>query len=104
MSDAWFSEFPRWLAMLSLLALLAIPAEQGRFRSAITAIWTAAILVAGVLLAAAGVALFVNQPPHVVRSLTVVGVVLGAAFGGSLPALRRAYRDAELRKTIAADL
>jgi hypothetical protein len=104
MSEAWFSEVPRWLALLSMLSLFAIVVEQGRFKTAMTAIWIAAMVAAGALLAAAGVAVAVNQPSHVVRGLTILGVVFGGAFGGSFPALRRSYREAELRKTIAADL
>ena len=105
MSDAWFGpEIPRWLALLSLLSLLSIPAEQGRFRSAITTLWIAVIAVAGVFLAGAAVALFLEQPSHVVRTLTIFGAVLGVSFGSTLPAVRRGYREAELRKMVAADL
>jgi len=105
MTDAWFSpDIPRWLAFLSLLALLEPLANQGRYRSAVMAVWIAAISVAGGLVAAAAVALIVHQPLYVVRNLTLLGLVFGVAFGGSLPSLRRAYREAELRKTIAADL
>ena len=93
------------LARLSVVArLLAVFVEQGRFKAAITGIWIAAIVMATVLLGAAGVAVMVGQPAHVVRALTVLGVVFAVAFGGSFPALRRGYQEAELRKTIAADL
>jgi hypothetical protein len=104
MTEPWFSEVPRGFAFLSLLALLAVPAEQGRFKSAVMAIWITVTTAAGVLLAAAVVALLVNQPGYVVRSLTICGLVFAVAFGGTLPSVRRAYREAELRKTIAADL
>jgi prepilin signal peptidase PulO-like enzyme (type II secretory pathway) len=104
MSEPWFSETPRWLAFLSLLAVLAWPAEQGRFKTAILTVWIAAIVVAGLLIVAAVTALVVQQPFYVVRSLTLLGLVFGVAFGVSFPALRNAYREAELRKTIAADL
>ena len=105
MTEPWFSpDIPRWLAFLSLLSLLAIPAEQGRFKSAIMAIWIAALTLAGLLIGGAVVAVLVNQPGYVVRSLTIAGLVFAVAFGATLPALRRAYREAELRKTIAADL
>ena len=57
MTEAWFgTEVPRWLAFLSLLSLLSIPAEQGRFRSAITTLWIAMMAFAGVLLAGAAAA------------------------------------------------
>ena len=104
MTEAWFSEVPRGLAFLSLLSLLAVPASQGKFKTAMMTIWIAAIAVAGLLLAGAAVALIVQQPPYVVRSLALLGLVFGFAFGASFPSLIHGYREAELRKTIAADL
>ena len=104
MTEPWFAGMPPGLAFLALLALLAVPAEQGRFKPAVMAIWIAAITAAGVLLAAAVVAVLVSQPAYVVRSLTICGLVFAVAFGGTLPSVRRAYREAELRKISAADL
>ena len=105
MTDAWFgSEIPRWLAFLSMLSLLSIPAEQGRFKTAITTLWIAMIALAGVLLTGAAAAVLLEQPPHVTRTLAIVGGVLAVSFGITFPALRRSYRDAELRKMAAADI
>jgi hypothetical protein len=105
MTDAWFgSEIPRWCAFLSMLSLLSIPAEQGRYRSLITALWIAMIAFAGVLLAGAAAAVVLEQPPHVTRALFVVGSVLAVAFSLTFPALRRSYHEAELRKMAAADI
>ena len=107
MSEPWFSEIPPGLtffAFLSLLALLDSPIRQGRFKTPLITIWTVAIAAAVCLFALAIVALAVQQPVYVVRSLALLGLVFGFAFGVSFPALRRAYREAELRKTIAADL
>jgi hypothetical protein len=105
MTDAWFGpEIPRWLAFLSMLSLLSIAAEQGRFRSAVTALWIVMIACASMLLAGAAAAVLLEQPSHVVRTLAVLGIVFGIAFGGTLPALRRSYREVELRKIVAADL
>jgi phosphatidylserine synthase len=104
MTEPWFSGVPPALAFLALLAILAWPAEQGRFKTAITTIWIVALIAAGALLVSAVVALAVRQPFYVVRSLTLLGLVFGVAFGATLPALRRAYREAELRKIVAADL
>jgi hypothetical protein len=59
---------------------------------------------AGLLLSAAAAALVLGQRPHVVRTLAVLGIVLAATFGSTLPALRDSYRDAEVRKMAAADL
>jgi uncharacterized membrane protein len=105
MSDAWFGpEIPRWIAFLSFLSLLSIPAEQGRFRSAIMSVWFSAIAFAGVLLACALAAFLLDQPSHVVRTLSILGAVFGVSFGATLPALRHSYQEAELRKVVAADL
>ena len=105
MTEAWFGpEIPRWLAFLSLLSLLSIPAAQGRFRSVITMTWIVAIAAAGVLLAGAAGAYLLEQPPHVLRTLIILGTVFGAAFGSTFPGLRRGYQEAELRKIAAADI
>ncbi len=64
MTEAWFSEIPRWFAMLSLLSLLAIPAAQGRFKTAMMATWMAAMAASGALLIAAVIAVTSGQPPH----------------------------------------
>jgi len=105
MTEAWFGpEIPRWLAFLSLLSLCAIPAERGKFKSAITALWIAVIACAGMFLVGAAAALLLDQPSHVVRTLTLLGAVFGVSFGGTLPALRQGYREAEMRKVVAADL
>jgi lysylphosphatidylglycerol synthetase-like protein (DUF2156 family) len=105
MSDPWFGpEIPRSLAFLSLLSLLSIPAEQGRFRSAVTGVWVAALVFAGVLLVVAAAAFVLDQPAHVARTLTILGGVFGVSFGSTLPAVWRSYREAELRKVVAADL
>jgi hypothetical protein len=104
MTEPWFSEVPRSLAFLSLLAILAWPAAQGRFKTAIMTIWIVAIVVSGMLFAAAIAAVVLEQPFYVVRSLALLGLVFGFAFGLSFFALRRGYREAVLRKTIAADL
>ena len=104
MTEPWFDDMPRSLALLSLLAVFAWPAQRGRFKAVLMTIWIAALVGSALLLSAAGIAAIVEQPPHVIRGLAVTGLVFGFAFGVSFPALRRCYRDAELRKTIAADL
>ena len=58
MTDAWFGlEIPRGLAFLSMLSLLAIPAAQGRWKSAVTVLWLAIIAIAAPILAGAARAL-----------------------------------------------
>lgn len=57
-----------------------------------------------VCLSACAAGLDIGQPSHVFRPLLVVGVVVTVVFGGTLNSIRRAYQDAELRKTIARDI
>ena len=105
MTDAWFgSEIPRWLAFLSMLSLLSIPVAQGRWKSPITVLWLAILAIAALMLAGATTAVVAGQPPHVVRTLTLLGIVFGTTFGATFPSVRRGYQEAELRKTVAADL
>jgi hypothetical protein len=66
--------------------------------------WFLAIAFAGVLLAGAVAAFLLDQPSHVVRTLTILGAVFGVSFGATMPTLRHSYQQAELRKVVAADL
>jgi predicted MFS family arabinose efflux permease len=105
MTQEWFSpDSSKWLAFLSLLALLAIPAEKGRFKAALMTVWIVMLVGAAVSGMAAVVAAVEGQPSHVVNTLSVTASAIGIAFGGSFFALRKYYREAELRKTIASDL
>jgi CHASE2 domain-containing sensor protein len=108
MSDPWFSiEFSKnliWLAFLSALSLLAVFPLQGRHRRAIKSIWATAIILGGLCLAAFCVALALEQPSHVLAPLFAMGVALTGAFAGTYNAMRHAYREAELRRSVARDI
>lgn len=108
MTDAWFSpEASRSLALLSLLAITAAfepLARQGRGRAMVMAIFGACTVLGVVLLAAAGLAVIADQPAHVIRSLILSGVVVTIPFAAAFKEMRRIYREAEVRKTVAADL
>ena len=108
MTDAWFSpeaaRFFSFLSLLSLCSLFAIPARRGHLRAAAVTVWTAVIGLALVLLAAGGLAFAADQPAHVSRTLLLSGFVVGFTFAVTLPALLRGYTEAELRRTVAADL
>ena len=105
MTQEWFSpESFSWVAYLSFLALLAIPAEKGHFKVALMTVWIVMLVAAAALGIAAMVAAMESQPAHVVNGLRVTAIVIGVAFGGTFFALRNCYREAELRKTIASDL
>jgi len=108
MTNAWFSpEFAdslRWLSFLSLLSLLAVYPLRGRHRTAMHAIWTAALAVGVLCLGAMALGVVAGQPRFVIGPLAAIGVALSVAFGGTFAALRSAYREAELRRSIAQDL
>ena len=108
MTDAWFSpEASRSLAFLSLLAIAAAfepLAKQGRGRAIVMAIFGACIALGVALLAVAGLAVIAGQPAHVIRSLMLSGVVVTIPFAAGFREMQRVYREAEVRKTVAADL
>lgn len=108
MNEGWSSaEFSRslvWFSLLSVLSLMSFYVHRGRHRTLVLSIW-AAVLALGVLcLGAVTVGLFVGQPSHVFRPLLIVGVVVTVTFGATFNSIRRAYQDAEVRKTIAQDI
>lgn len=106
--DEWFSpEFARslsLLAFLSILSLLGPYAARGRRRTFVLSIWVAVIVFGCLCLGAAVIAFVVGQPSHVVRPLALAGFVVTVVFAGLFGTLRRAYQEAELRKTIAQDI
>lgn len=108
MTDAWFSpETARlfsYLSLLSLCALFAIPAGKGRLRALAMGVWNAVMGLAVLLLALGGLALAGGQPAHVGRSMLLSGLVVGVVFASTRRSLTRGYDEAELRRTVAADL
>jgi cbb3-type cytochrome oxidase subunit 3 len=108
MIEPWFAqETTRWFAFLSLLSILSVfseYAEQGRHRAKVMLVWASGIGCGGFFLVLAAIAFISGQPPHVVRTLALAGVLIAGIFAATLPTLRRAYDEAEMRRTIASDL
>lgn len=108
MMEAWFSpEFAhnlKWLSYLSFLSLLLIPAERGLYRRAVVSTWFAAIALGVLCLGAFAAGRMQGQPDFVLSPLLVVGIVITAAFCGTLHALMNTYREVETRKIVAQDL
>jgi ABC-type dipeptide/oligopeptide/nickel transport system permease component len=63
------------------------------------------MIALGVALVAAGsVAALTNQPLHVSRTLVLSGLIVALVFAITRRGLLRGYQEAELRRTVAADL
>jgi len=84
-------------------ALVGVLVSRNRGRGFVLPVMTAASVFGGVLIAASVAAIPAGQPPGVVFLLFVPGVILATAFGASLPRVRRAYAEAELRRMRAMD-
>lgn len=108
MIEAWFSpdtaKLFSYLSLLSLCSLFAIPARRGRLRALAFAVWNTATGFAVLLLVAGGIAVVAGQPAHVGRALLLSGFVVGFVFAATRPSLHRGYHEAEMRRTVAADL
>ena len=84
-------------------ALVGVLVSRNRGRRFVLPVMTAASVLGAVLIAASVAAIPAGQPPGVVFLLFVPGVILATAFGASLPRVRRAYAEAELRRMRAMD-
>ena len=108
MTDAWFSpETARLFSLLSLLSLcslFAIPARRGLFRGPVLMLWYSVIALGLLLVATGAAAAVMNQPLHVSRTLVLCGFIVALVFTITRRGVLRAYQEAELRRTVAADL
>jgi hypothetical protein len=84
-------------------ALVGVLVSRNRGRRFVLPAMSAATVLGIALIVASLVAIPAGQPPGVVFLLLVPGAILAAAFGASLPRVRRAYADAELRRMRALD-
>jgi len=84
--------------------LLVIFPLQGRYRTAVTTVWIAAVILGAVCLGIFALALGTGQPGHVTYPFLATGIALTVAFGGTFFPMRSGHREAELRKTVARDI
>ena len=84
-------------------ALIGTLVSRGRGRSFVLPAMTVACGIGLVLVIGSVVAAVTGRPADVVFVLFVPGVILAAAFGLTLPNVRRAYAEAELRRMRAID-
>jgi hypothetical protein len=108
MTEAWFSpeaaRFFSFLSLLSLCSLFAIPAKRGLFRGLALTVWYAVIALGVVLISMGALAALLNQPIHVSRALVLSGLIVALTFAITRRTLLRGYAEAEVRRTVAADL
>ncbi len=84
-------------------ALIGVLVSRNRGRRFVLPAMTVATALGVALIVASIAAIPAGQPPGVVLLLFVAGAILAAAFGASLPRVRRAYAEAELRRMRAMD-
>ena len=108
MTESWFSPETAglfsYLSLLSLCSLFVLPAKRGRMRGLAMGVWQGVIGVGVALLIAGAVAAAGGQPAHVSRTLLLSGFVIGFVFLMTRRVVARHYDEAELRRTVAADL
>jgi hypothetical protein len=84
-------------------ALIGVLVGRRRGRGFVLPAMTAAAVVGAALVALAGVALVVGQPPSVAYVLFLPGAILALTCGLGVPRVRRLYAEAELRRMRALD-
>jgi hypothetical protein len=108
MTDAWFSPQTAtlfsFLSLLSLCSLFAIPARRGLFRGPVLMLWHSVIALGLLLVGAGAIAGLMNQPLYVSRTLVLSGFIVALVFTITRRGVLRGYQEAELRRTVAADL
>lgn len=104
----WFSagtaQSFSYLSLLSLIGVLQIFVDRGRYRGMVTAVLAAGAALSAVLLALTAIAAVAGQPGYIVFAFALSGVVMGAVFGGVLLSLPGQYTKAELRRIVAKDI
>jgi hypothetical protein len=96
----WFS----FLSLLSLAAVLDLPAQRGKHEGLVTGALKAGVALGVGLLGLAAAAALLDQPWYVLFPFLVTGVVVTPAFIGGLHSARGAYRAAEARRIVARNL
>ena len=99
-SAHWFS----YLSLRSLVSVLEVFVDRGRYRALITAVIAAGAVLGTVLVILTMVAALAGQPDYVLLTLGVAGGVLTVVFVSVLLSLRRQYTVAELRRMAAKEI
>jgi hypothetical protein len=109
--EPWFDrEVLRYLVVAIVLgftlpgAALQYWAERGQYKTLAMAISIVGAAIGAAALAAAVVAQLSGQPQYVVTLFFVSGVVIFAAYLGTIPETLKIYRKSEMNRTLAKDL
>jgi peptidoglycan/LPS O-acetylase OafA/YrhL len=109
--EPWFDrEILRYLVVAIALgfalpgALLQVWAERGQNKVVSIAISIAGSVMGALALMAAVIASIQGQPDYVVTLLFVSGVVILAAYLGTIPSTLKMYGKSEMNRSLAKDL
>lgn len=109
--EPWFDrEILRYL-VIAIVFCFALPggliqywAERGAHKTVSVAVSIGGGLIGALALAFAIAAQALGQPDYVVKLFFVSGVVIFAAYLGTIPETLKLYRKAELNRSLAKDL
>jgi len=108
MIEPWFSAETAsrfaFLSLLSMYALVEIPARRGRHRALVLRAWNGVLVFSALLIILGATGWILGQPSHVVRALVGSGFLIGVLFLILEKEVLAAYGQSELRKTIAQDM
>jgi hypothetical protein len=93
-----------YLSLLSLVSVLQIFVDRGRYKVAVTAALTAGAVLGAILLVLTAIAAVAGQPHYVVFVFGLGGAVISVVFGAVMLSLRGQYTKAELRRIAARDI
>ena len=111
MNDVWFH--PGWFGAIGLsVAIIGFTfgpfsgycSERGNYEKSIMGVWYALVFFFIVSLTLAWVAYFEGQNYSMTLGFGVLGVSGIVAFGMPIFSLKRNYREAEMRKSLAKDI
>jgi hypothetical protein len=110
MIEAWWAPESSIFVVLLLCSvgvldpLLAWFASRGRHRVVFNVAWISIMILYGVGGVAGVLGFFWGQPVYIVVPLTVVGIVISSAHWFLMGIMKSAFTQAELRRSISADL
>jgi hypothetical protein len=109
-SGAWFSDSSAGLVgglfggILGCVgALVGFLSSRGKARGLVLSLSRGTVGIGVVLVLAGAVSFLLGQPPGVWGTFFLVGFIAAAVMGSNLPAIRKRYEEAELRRMQSLD-